>query len=429
MHPRIGLLTLSLAAAASTAGAQRGPRPPARPAVVLISDVTVVDGTGAAPKPHMSILIERGRITRILSASEAAPAADTVIAGTGLFAMPGLVDSHVHIGTRPFADEAAQLRRALRGGVTAVFDMASDTRATSDLSRAVITGEISGPSIHFTALMAGPAFFADPRVLAASRGYPAGEAPWMQSMTSESDIVRAVARAKGTGATAIKLYAALDGALVRRIAEEARKQGLRTVAHAAVFPAKPGELVDAGADMLAHTPYLIWEGSAPSDSFQLRGKGDFLHVAPNASAIERLLERMRSRGTLLDPTLWVFAESSPPDSVARLRTPWMNAVTRRAFEMGIAIVAGTDGLFSRDSLPTIHRELELLVANAGLSPLAAITSATLNGARAIGIEKTYGSIEVGKTADLLLLDANPAEDIRNTRRIQVVVKNGAVVGR
>jgi len=100
--------------------------------------------------------------------------------------------------------------------------------------------------------------------------------------------------------------------------------------------------------------------------------------------IERLLERMRDHGTMLNPTLWVFAESQRPDSVSALRTPWTYAVTKRAFELGIPIVAGTDGLFSRDSLPTIHRELELLVTKAGLTPLAAITSATLNGARAIG---------------------------------------------
>jgi imidazolonepropionase-like amidohydrolase len=420
---------LSLSLAAAPASAQRRSRPPARPAVVLISNVTVIDGTGAAPRPDMSILIDHGRISRLIPATDAPPAADTVVNGTGLFAMPGLIDAHVHLGTRPWADEIAQLRRALRGGVTAVFDLASDTRATGDLSRAVLAGEVSGPSVYYTALMAGPAFFADPRVLAAGLGYPAGTAPWMQSVTSETDLVRAVARAKGTGATAIKLYAALDGQLAARIAAEARRQGLRTVAHATVFPGKPGELVDAGVDMLAHTPYLIWEASATSDSFQLRGRGDFVHVPPTSPIIERLLEHMRDRGTLLNPTLWVFAEAQPPDSVTALRSPWMYAVTKRAWEMGIPIVAGTDGLFSRDSLPTIHRELELLVTKAGLTPLAAITSATRNGARAIGIEQTYGTIEVGKRADLLLLGGNPAEDIRHTRRLRVVIKNGAVVAR
>ena len=309
-----------------------------------------------------------------------------------------------------------------------MFDLASDTRATGDLSRAVIAGEKSpDPSIYYSALMAGPAFFDDPRVLAASVGHAAGEAPWMQAVPSETDHIRAVARSKGTGATAIKLYAALDGQLASRIIDEAKRQGLRTVAHATVFPGKPSELVDAGVDILAHTPYLIWEASPPTDSFQLRGRGDFVHVPPNSPVIERLLQRMHDRGTMLNPTLWIFAESQRPDSVTALRSPWMYAVNKRAWQLGIPIVAGTDGLFSRDSLPTIHRELELLVTKAGLTPLAAITSATRNGARAIGIEKTYGTLEVGKTADLLLLAGNPADDIRNTRRIRVVVKSGFVV--
>lgn len=236
MFRRHSLLALSLSLAATHASAQRGSRQPARPAIALISDVTLIDGTGAPPRPHASILVDHGRITRILTASEARPAADTVIDGTGLFAIPGLIDSHVHIGTTPWANEASQLKRALQGGVTAVFDVAGDTRSTGNLSRAVIAGEIIGPSIYYSALMAGPAFFADPRVLAASVGYPAGQAPWMQSITPETDLVRAVARAKGTGATAIKLYAALDGRLAARIAEEARRQGMRTIAHATVFP-------------------------------------------------------------------------------------------------------------------------------------------------------------------------------------------------
>lgn len=187
--------------------------------------------------------------------------------------------------------------------------------------------------------------------------------------------------------------------------------------------------MNAGVDILAHTPYLVWEGSAPSDSFQLRGRGDFIHVPPTSPVVERLLAQMRERGTMLNPTVWVFTEAAAPDSVTKLRTPWTYAVTKRAFDLGIPIVAGTDGLFSRDSLPTIHRELELLVANAGLTPTAAITSATLNGARALGIDKTYGSLEVGKTADLLLLGGNPADDISNTRQIRVVIKNGSVVAR
>jgi imidazolonepropionase-like amidohydrolase len=412
--------------------AQRGGRGRGvqRPTSMLITDVTVIDGTGAPPKAHMSILIDSGRFTRVFEVREPVPKADTVVDGTGLFAIPGLIDAHVHIGTQPWAREVDQLQRALRGGITAVVDLAGDTRANGNLSRAVLAGEIQGPSVYYSALMAGPSFFSDARVQAASIGYKQGTAPWMQAMTDTTDVVQAVARAKGTGAVAIKLYAAMDSALVARIITEAKRQHMQTFAHATVFPAKPSDMVRAGLTMLVHAPYLVWEGMARSDSFTIRGQGDFTHVPVDAPAIEHLLALMKAHGTLFNPTVWVFSQGQPGSIATTLREPWLYAVTKRASDLGIPIVAGTDGLFGdpRDSLPTLHEELRLLVTRGGLTPLQAITAATLNGARAIGIDKTYGTIQAGKTADLLLLQGNPADSITNTRRIQVVVKNGLVVG-
>lgn len=307
--------------------------------------------------------------------------------------------------------------------------MAGDTRATGNLARASLVGEIRAPNIYYVALMAGPAFFTDRRVLAASRGYAPGTAPWMQSITNETDLVRAVATAKGSGATAIKLYAALSGPLATRVIAAAKRQGMRTMAHATTFPGRPLELVQGGVNMLAHAPYLVWEGSAPSDSFALRARGDFLGVPVGSTAIERLLTSMHDMGTMLNPTVWIFAESQPQDSVATVRAPWMYAITKRAAQLGIPIVAGTDGLFgiASDSLPTLHRELELLVSGAGFTPAQALITATLNGARAIGVADQIGTIAVGKAADLILLDADPLADIRHTRRIAMVIKNGVVV--
>jgi imidazolonepropionase-like amidohydrolase len=401
----------------------------AQPKSIKIADVTVIDGTDAAPKPRMTVILRGGRITDLLAPGAAAPATDTTVDGAGRYLIPGLIDAHVHIGTQPWAREVDQLGRALRGGITSVFDMAGDTRATGNLARASLVGEIRAPSIYYVALMAGPAFFTDRRVLAASRGYPPGTAPWMQSITNETDLVRAVATAKGTGAVAIKLYAALTGPLAARISTEARRQGIRTVAHATTFPGRPLELAQGGVNVLAHAPYLVWEGSAPSDSFALRARGDFVGVPVASPAIERLLTSMRDLGTMLNPTVWIFAEQQPQDSAAKVRAPWMYAITKRAAQLGVPIVAGTDGLFgiAGDSLPTLHRELELLVSGAGLTPAQALASATLNGARAIGVADQTGTIAVGKAADLVLLDADPLADIRNTRRIAVVIKNGLVV--
>jgi imidazolonepropionase-like amidohydrolase len=342
--------------------------------------------------------------------------------------MPGLFDAHVHLSGGTHAEAVAQLKRAVEGGVTSVWDMAGDDRETSELAREAAAGEIPSPTIHYVSLMAGPAFFTDPRVLAASRGFAPGTAPWAQAITPATDLPLAVAMAKGTGAVALKLYAALDGEAVRRITAEAKRQGLRVVAHATVFPAKPSDLVEAGVTMLAHAPYLVWEGSPPTSDFTKRANGDFAGVPADSPVIERVLEGMRDKGIALNPTVQIFAERVPQDEVASRRTPWMYAVTRRAAALGVPIVAGTDGMIdAKDPLPVIHREIELLVTGAGLTPMQAIQAASRNPARAAGVEAASGTLETGKAADILVLDANPLDDIRNTRQIRAVIARGVVV--
>lgn len=395
---------------------------------VAISGVTLIDGRGGPPLESATVVVREGRIASISRGSEY-PSADVTIDGSGLFAIPGLIDGHVHVGTGTWTDEVERLERALRGGVTSVFDMAGDGRATSNLARAVKAGEIDGPTIYYTSLMAGPEFFTDPRVVRASLGYRPGDAPWNQAVTNETDLVRAVAAARGTGAVALKLYAAMEPTLLRRVAEEARHQGFRVIAHATVFPARPSEIIAAGVQMLAHTPYLVWEGSPPTPDFPSRARGDFLKVSPDSPAIESVLRSMRDRNVALNPTLWVFAERLPEDSVSHVRTPWMYAVTRRAAQLGVSIVAGTDGLFGspRDQLPGLHRELELLVHEAGLTPMEAIAAATINTTRVIGVADSVGTLEEGKVADILLLERDPTLDISATRRIRFVLKGGQVI--
>jgi imidazolonepropionase-like amidohydrolase len=123
---------------------------------------------------------------------------------------------------------------------------------------------------------------------------------------------------------------------------------------------------------------------------------------------------------MLEPTLYVV-EFQP--SLQKI-LPWCRTVTGLAHRHGVRLVAGTDHVIGeRDSLPNLHRELELLVES-GLSPLAALTAATRNGARALGLGATHGTIEAGKVADLVVLDADPTVAIGNTRRVRMVVKGG-----
>lgn len=414
----------------SPVGAQRGGGAQPPNVAILVRNVALIDGTGAAPRPHVDLVLRGGRVAEIVATGAVTGAMpDSVIDGRGLYAIPGLIDAHVHLGTGPWTARASDLRQALMGGVTSVFELAGDTRATSDLRRAVIAGQIEGPHVYYVALFGGPAFFTDPRTVDASRGYTPGTAPWMQAVTDTTDFTYAVALARGTGAVGLKLYAALDSTEVTRATAESHRQGLRVIAHATTFPGLPSDLVAAGADMLAHTPYLVWQGSPRGPDFPDRAKGDFLHVPAGSPVIEHLLESMRDHGVALNPTLWVFAEELPPDSVSAVRTPWMYAVTHRAAELGVRIVAGTDDMFDaqRDSLPLLHRELELLVTKSGLSPLQAITAATENGAWAIGVADSVGTLAPGKMADLVLLGADPTVDIRNTRAVRIVIEGGRVV--
>jgi imidazolonepropionase-like amidohydrolase len=404
--------------------AQRGAQ---APAILIIRDVTVIDGTGAPPKPHMTMMVRDGVIAVISEAAAAIPPGGIVVDGAGKFAIPGLFDAHVHITGGTHAAAVEELERALAGGVTSVWDMAGDARMAAELARESAAGEIRSPTIYYVALMAGPPFFTDPRVLSASRGFEPGAAPWAQAVTGSTDFPRGVAAARGTGATAIKLYAALDADVARKIIAEARAQGLRTVAHATVFPGKPSDLVSAGITMLAHAAYLVWEGSPASTDYTKRATGDFAGVPPDSPAIERLLASMRDNHVALNPTLWVLGERQTDDVVNRARMAWMYAVTTRANAIGISIVAGTDGLTDRSRpLPMIHHELELLVTKAGLTPMQALRSATQAAATAIGVDAKIGTLEPGKTADILLLNANPLDDITNTGKIQTVIKKGRI---
>lgn len=400
---------------------------PARPsATLLIQNITLIDGNGGAPQPGVDVFVRDGKVVALSKLAAESPT--TTIDGSGLFLLPGLTDAHVHLSGSPWAERAAELKRVLQGGVTAVFDVAGDTRTTGDLARAQLSGEIASPTIYYSALFGGPAFMADPRVVASSVGYRPGEASWNRAIDANTDLVRAVAEAKGTGANAIKLYAALDGPTVQRIGDEARRQNIRLIAHATVFPAKPSDLIAAGVKYLAHAAYLVWEGMPPSDDFTKRAHGDFAGVPADGPVMTRVLQSMKDNDVALNPTLWILAEGPAKDDPTGLRTAWMNLVTRRAQALGVTIAAGVDSMTSSaDPLPMIHREMEMLVKGAGLTPLEAITSATRGAAHAIGVDDARGTVTIGKIADFLIVDRDPSIDISNTRRIRYVIKDGRVV--
>lgn len=413
----------------------------AAPKPLLLTHVGLIDGTGAAVQRDMSIEIEGKRIAAVYpSGSRPAPKGADVRDLGGKYVIPGLIDAHVHItdAEPDIAHYQAFLHALLQGGVTGIRDMAGDDRLLQFLAEQANSDAFASPDIFYVALMAGPSFFReDPRAQDASKGEPLGFAPWMQAITAKTDIPLAVAEAKGTGATGIKLYANLPAALVKAITAEAHRQGLRVWTHATIFPATPSDAVDAGADTISHSPYLVWE-AAPSvpDDYKMRAMGDFEHIKPDAPQILALFDAMKKRGTILDATLLVFKDEAEhhPQRVGAGIMPWSYAVTRLAHQRGVLVDAGTDDAgfpYGKDGpdldrMPSVHQEMALLVAYAGFTPLQAIEAATETGAAALGQSAQRGTITPGKLADMVVLNADPSHDIRNTTKIDFVVKNGRV---
>lgn len=426
-YPLIVVVYAVVAASAAAAAAN----------VTVYRDATVIDGTGAAPKPDMAIVTRGERIERIVPDAQAARYAKGAaqVAAHGLFAIPGLIDSHVHLATAPNRRYAeALLRRDVYSGVTAVRDMAGDARFLADLSRAALLGEIPGPDIAYAALMAGPEFFKDPRTIDSARGAVAGAVPWMRAITPATDLTLAVAEAKGTGATALKIYADLPGALVKAITQEAHRQHLLVWAHAAVFPASPREVIDAGVDVVSHSCLLAYQASRQiPPAYHNRPPVEEKLFAANDHRLDPLFADMKQRGTILDATLYVYdvmwkvPNAQPPPYCSLALAEKIAAEAHRA---GVPISTGTDapGDWS-DPWPSVYQELSLLVHQTGFSPSEALMASSRIGAMTMGKSGEMGTLEAGKLADVVFVAKDPLADIDNLKSVVMTIKRGRLYRR
>ncbi|HVL29358.1 MAG TPA: amidohydrolase family protein [Sphingomicrobium sp.] len=399
---------------------------------LAISNVAVIDGTGSPPKPGQTILVTGDRIAAVFpSGSRPLPKGTRILDLAGHTVLPGLIDAHVHLNDSK--DREAQLKAVLESGVTTVRDLAGDARITGKLARQAASGEIASPAIHFSAVMFGAGFFEDQRAQTSAAGNRPGESPWSRVVGHDSDIPRVVADARSTGATGLKLYASLSPDLVAKLTSEAHRQGMLVWAHSVIFPAGVDHAVHAGADSIIHAKGMISLGrSDVPDTFR-QGTGvwvqqfDYAATDPEGPPFQALYAEMARRGTILEPALMADGERRPkplPAWLAAMRD-WACRATGAAFRAGVTIGAGTDGHVIAGELQS---ELRRLV-ECGLSPLDALKAATLNNARALGIEKTHGTIEPGKAADLIAVTGNPASDIAAANAVRLVVQAGRIVVR
>jgi hypothetical protein len=391
-----------------------------------------VAGSRESPQANMAIVVQGERIRSIIPAAQldAEVTSDAeVIDARGLYAMPGLIDSHVHYATWPARALAeAELKRNIYGGLTGVRDMAGDARALADLSRASLINEIPSPDIFYGALVAGPSFFEDPRTLSSSLGLQPGQVPWLQAVTEQTDLRLAVARARGTGATGLKIYANLRGSLVRNLISAAKQQGFPVWTHQQVYPATP--LDSLGATSVSHVCMIARFIREPGKaSYGHSREPSYAGLSAAEPGVAQYIAAMAQSGTMMDATLSVYQPQRNPDGTPKpsTRCPIALAgeITRAMHAAGIPILAGTDAdAGEMNPWPALHDELRALVGYAGLTPYEAIVAATRNAAAALGKSNDFGSLQAGKYANMVLLKQDPTADIGNLESIVMTVKRG-----
>jgi len=246
----------------------------------------------------------------------------------------------------------------------------------------------------------------------------------MLSVTDSTELAQAVAEARGTGAGALKLYRQLSAPLVRRVVAEAHRQRLPVWSHLFIDPAEPLEVVEAGTDVVSHA-YHLAAAMGPERYRALLADSAGSPIDVDDPAIDRLRQAMVQHGTILDATLFISKDTPREREVA-------GVLLAKAHAAGVRITAGSDtqlGASDPSVLPNLHEEMELLVELGGLTPAEALRAATATAASAADVLGSRGTIEVGKLADMVVLDANPLESIVNTKSVRLVIKRGRVYQR
>jgi imidazolonepropionase-like amidohydrolase len=399
-------------------------------ATLAIRDVTVIDGTGAPPVPHSTIVIQGERILELAPAAKARiPKGARVIDGRGRYAIPGLWDMHVHLWY-----EQNQLPVYVANGITGVRDMGSDFARTKAWRKDAESGKEVGPHIITSGAAVDGRKPDDPKLSV------------IVAVTPE-DARRAFDRLDDSGVDFIKVLGNLSRDAYLALAERSRKWQVPFAGH---VPASVSawDAIEARQISIEHLfglfvacandPARVLDSFDESKARELFRRSALMETRQTPTLT--LWERMARIGEAKRETDARLAEV--PDAIRRTwpkteapMAPEDAAALKRQFELalrmvklmkecGVEILAGTD-TGDPYTIPgvTLHEELALLV-KAGLSPMEALQTATSIPAKFLEWDEATGTLKRGMVADVVLLNANPLEDIRNVSRVHAVVLRG-----
>lgn len=401
MNARL-LTVISLALLISTAAEARKP--------LLITNVTIIDPYDGSRRPNASVLVEKGRITRIGPPMKPPRGAETFDA-TGKFLLPGLWDMRIHAG------QPGQLRLYIANGVTAVRAVRGKADDLASWRKQVAAGSLIGPRMF----IAGADFVQLP------------------DRSGKAEFLALAAEAKKRG---LKLTGPVPYAMG---AAEAGTAGMRIIDHldAVIAACTPHE--ESYRKGLTSWPELLqsWNQSRADALVQSL-------IASNTWQVPALVVKHTSamvnftpiRSRLRYATRAQRAEWAAPDNpfflnrtperlqIAMLESDVSNIVVAQMRDVGLQVMAGSDADGAPLQVPgfSLHDELHLLV-DAGYSPMEALRSATVLPARFFGVMSDYGPLGPGRVADLLLVDADPTADITNVHLIHAVLANGRLFSR
>jgi imidazolonepropionase-like amidohydrolase len=383
---------------------------------LAITNGDLFDSERGVVRPRMTVLIRGDRIVAVGRAdSLRVPAGATVVDATGKTLVPGLWDMHTHLF---HTSQTSSAPSQLAGGITTIRDLAADLDVAVAHRDRAAAGQIVSPRVILGGFLEGPGRWAGPSEAIVS---------------TEAEALAWIARYDSLGYRQIKLYNLIQQDLLPAIAAETHRRGMRLSGHV------PRGLSNAAAvrlgfDEINHAAFLFSTFFPDSLYLPMRAYSAVAAaVAPNVDVdgpeMTAQIAFFKERGTVIDGTfnLWMTTPGAQGPNVTGLPQAAADSLGRRAnanylrlikrlFDAGVTLVPGTDGSSYNGELENYER--------AGIPAPEVLRIATIVSARVMKDEKDYGSIAVGKVADLIVVDGKPAERIADLRRVERVVRAG-----